>query len=200
MIFNEDFDNALWLLVSNKTDGSKIGEIISFIPDFVYDEIQVVLDNYFNNKLAVKDDILYQKSLNNIGGYDCYIKVGVISNKLYLDLLRWVDGKNRVEEEYKLILRKIGYDDLFNIKNEVKLGRFIKDIYNIDKYNGEYLIDNLATDHRYTLRKAPLGFIITSYGNKFPISKKYVDVVKNMPDELFAKDLKKESLVKKRKR
>ena len=86
------------------------------------------------------------------------------------------------------------------IKNEVELGRFIKDIYNIDKYNGEYLIDNLATDHRYNLRKAPLGFIITSYGNKFPISKKYVDVVKNMPDELFAKDIKKESLVKKRKR
>ena len=200
MIFNENFDNALWLLVSNKTDGSKIGEIISFIPDFVYDEIQVVLDNYFNNKLALKDDILYQKSLNNIDGYDSYIKVGVISNKLYLDLLRWVDGKNRVEEEYKLILKQISYDDLFNIKNKVELGRFIKDIYNIDEYNGEYLIDNLTTDHRYNLRKAPLGFIVTSYGNRLPISKKYVDVVKNMPDELFTKDLKKESLVKKRKK
>ena len=200
MIFNENFDNALWLLVSNKNDGSKIGEIISFIPDFVYDEIQVVLDNYFNNKLTVKDDVLYQKSLKNIDGYDCYIKIGIISNKLYVDLLRWVDGKNRVEEEYKLILKCISYDDLFNIKNEVELGRFIKDIYNIDKYNGEYLIDNLSTDYRYTLRKAPLGFIITSYENRFPISKKYVDVAKNMPDELFAKDLKKEFLVKKRKK
>ena len=178
MIFNEDFDNVLWLLASNKTDGSKICEIISFIPEFIYNEIQVVLDNYFNNKLTVKDDVLYQKSLNNIDGYDCYIKVGVISNKLYLNLLRWVDGKNRVEEEYKLILKCISYDDLFNIKNEVELGRFIKDIYNIDKYNGEYLIDNLSTDYRYTLRKVPLGFIITSYGNRLPISKKYVDLVK----------------------
>ena len=202
MMFNYDYDIALWLVASNKTDGSKICEVISFIPEFVYNEIQVVLDNYFNNKLVVKDDILYQKSLKNIDGYDCYIKVAIISNKLYFDLLRWVDGKNRVEEEYKLILKRISYEDLFNIKNSdrIELGRFIKDVYNIDKYGDGLLVDNLETDYSYTLKKVPLGFIITSYENRFPISKKYVDVVKNMPDEIFAKNFKRESLVRKRKK
>ena len=49
MIFNFDYDRALWLLVaSNKIDSDSICNLISFIPDGVYSEIQIALNNYYN--------------------------------------------------------------------------------------------------------------------------------------------------------
>ena len=207
MVFNLGYDRALWLLIaSNKYDSDKIGNLISFIPDSVYNEIQVALNNYFNNCNDNKNNIIYQKNLNDIDGYDCYIKLKVNSNGLYFSVLRWIDCKNRVEEEYELILKQIWLEDLLDIKcgDKLSIGKYKADIYNISEYSGDLLVDNLQYSKKFMLTKIPFGFVINSSKDKIVNNMKYINVLKNMPDELFPCDFRsleqRQGLIKKRKR
>lgn len=207
MIFDENFDRALWLLVaSNKSDSDKVCRLISCIPKSVYLEIQVALYNYYNCGMEVKNNIVFETNLNNIDGFDYYIIVKVVSDKLFFKVLRWSENKERIEEEYKLVLMEIFSDYLADMEygDKRNVGKYTYEINNIHYDDLVTLVDTESYDRSYILTKVPFGFILTGFIKKIPIKKKYVNVFKNIPEELCVDDFsskeKIEGLVKKRKK
>jgi len=203
MIFDENFDRALWLLVaSNKKDSEKICEFINFIPDYIYNDIQKKLTEYYDCSKKVKKNIIYDGCLVGNDGYEYYIVVKVRSDKLYFKVLRWKENIERIEEQYNLILKEMYIDYLDNMKfGDIKgIGKYS---YEINKINDDGM-DTEEYTRVYNLNKLAFGFVITSFKKRVPKKVKYVNLFKNIPKEIYIDDFSTEEningLIKKRKR
>jgi hypothetical protein len=200
MIFDKNYDKALWLLVSlNKDDSSSIYNIISCISKDVYSNIQKAIDNYYNGKfIDIKDNVVYKATLVDKDCYDCAIFVKIVMGKLYFNIYRWKEDIERVEEEYQLILKDINDDDIDEMLyfDKKLIGNYSSEINNI-KFVG-YLTDvNISNyDRKYHICRVPFGYVIISSLGKKKIGRKFVNIKRDMPSEIGMEDL----VVKKRKR
>ena len=114
MIFDKDYDKTLWLLVAgNKKDSDKICNLIRYIPEEIYLKIQNAIRNYYSEKLEkANENVIYSDVFNGIDEYCCSIIVEIKTGGLYLNLYRWKEEIDRVEEEYNLILKDISSEFL----------------------------------------------------------------------------------------
>lgn len=205
MIFDENYDRSLWLLVaSNKSDSDKICRLISYIPEDVYRQIQDSINNYYNG--IIKNNTIFNTSLSNIEGYDYYITVKIVNDKLYFNVLRWIENKGRVEEEYQLVLQEMLKEYLTDMSwgDKRSLAKYSSEFNNIKFVGNLTAVDTESDDRRYRVTKVPFGFVVTTSKNKMIVAKKYVNLFKNMPEEIYLDDFsseeKREGLVKKKKR
>lgn len=208
MIFDENYDKVLWLLVAgNKSDSDNICKLINYIPEDVYGQIQRAISSYYDGTLEnTKGNIIFSTSLSNVGEFDCYITVKIELGKLYLNVCRWKEDKERIEEDYELVLKDISketIDDMLYFDKKY-IGKYSSEINKI-KFVG-YLTDveKSSYDRKFALQKIPLGYIVSSSLRKRNLGKKYVSINRNMPDEIYVENFSSQEkiggLIKKRKR
>ena len=209
MIFDKDFDRALWLLVSAKKKYSaNICKLISLLPENVYEQIQTAIVRYYDNSLGnVRDSVIYSTTLSNVDGFDYYVVIKVISGKLYFNVRRWNEkNSERLEEDYELVLKRFYEDDLFLMLygEKCNVGKYSHEFSNI-KYEG-YLpsVDTEIYDMKYRIKRIPFGFIVSNSLGRRTLGRKYVNVAQNMPEDICVTDFSSEEniagLIKKRKR
>ena len=197
MIFDKNYDKALWLLVaSNKEDSERICKLINCIPEDIYVGIQNAIDNYYNGNYYDKknnggrEKIVYSTTLIDNDGFGSSITVKIVLGKLYFNVYRWKEDISRIEEEYELILKDINNEDLSEMfyfdKNFI--GRYSSEINNI-RFVG-YLTDVNAVnlDRKYYVKRIPFCYVISSFLGKKRIGMKIINVTKNMPEEIYFDD------------
>lgn len=203
MIFDDGYDRALWFLVANnKRDSERVCNLIRFIPEYVYVDIQNAIMNFNSSK----GDRVYNVALSNVDGYDCYVEVLLKKNKLYLILRRWIGDVERIEEEYELVLRNISNEMLVNMKygDAFVIGRYSSAKHDIRKNGYCSETSTIGYDGKYGITRVPFGFFVTPVKMNIGVMNKYVNLFKDKPEEMFIDDFSdRESvsrLVKKRKR
>jgi len=211
MIFDINYDKALWLLVaSNKEDSERICKLINSIPEKIYVEIHNAIDNYYNgicydNKFNnIREKVVYSSTLTDNDGFESAIIVKIVLGKLYFNIYRWKEDIERVEEEYQLILKDINnqdIDEMFYFDKSF-IGEYSSEINDI-KFVG-YLTDinTFNLDRKYYLKRIPFCYIISSFLGKKRIGMKIINVNKKMPEEIYYDDFSSQdkinSLIKKK--
>lgn len=206
MIFDKDYDNALWLLVAgNKKDSDKICNLIRYIPEEIYLKIQMAISDYYSEKLEkVNENVIYSDVFNEIDEYCCSIIVKIKRGRLYLNLYRWKEDIERIEEEYNLILKAVSSEDLEDllILDKNIIGKYSSEVNNIKFLGCLTDVETSSYDRKYFVKKVPFGYIVFSKFGKKKTGRKFINVIKNMPEEIFVSDFDSQdnvaSLVKKR--
>lgn len=201
MIFDYCYDKALWLLVAgNKKDREKICDFIKYIPDDIYLKIQKAISDYYSGNLEnIRENVIYSDEFLGKDGYGSSIVVKIKAAKLYLNLYRWKEDIDRIEEEYSLILSDLSLDylDEMLIFDKSIVGRYSSEVNNIKFIGCLTDVETSSYDRKYYIEKYPLGYIVFS---KF--GRKYVNVKKNIPEDLNVTDFSSKdtinALVKKR--
>ena len=197
MIFDKNYDKALWLLVaSNKDDSERICKLINSIPKDIYLNIQNAIYNYYNGNYYdkktnnVREKIIYSSTLIDNDGFESAITVKIVLGRLCFNIYRWKEDIERVEEEYELLLKDFENQDLSEMYYFDKnfIGRYSSEINNI-KFVG-YLTDvnTINIDRKYYLKRIPFCFIVSSFIGKKRIGMKIINVNKNMPEEIYFDD------------
>ena len=186
MIFSDNFDRALWLVLSsNKRDRRLIGDVIGMFPDYVYKEIQEFIFKKNNDE--------FRKSYMDLNGYDCYVTVNVIADELLFNVDRWKEEYGiRCEESFQFNLVAVSRDDMnAMILQNNRIGSLSYEINdNISFSDMDTIVKNGYYNRDYNMYMIPFGCIMsTSLGYKL-FSLKGVNYNKRMPDELYSYDFK----------
>ena len=189
MILDNDYDKVLWLLKkSNKKNGKKICEMVNYIPDSLYEDIQEAIVKYYDGTLdCVDTGIIFSKTITNDDGFECYIVVKINKGKLYLYLYRWKEEVERIEEEYELILVDIGLEDM-NYYDKKIVGEYCSEVNRISFVG--YGTDVTAETYKrsFSLKRVPFGYVIISSFGKIPLGKRFVNVNRVMPKDINKDD------------
>lgn len=186
MIFNEDYDKTLWLVLSsNKETRDDVGKLIGMLPNWVYVDIQKMISDY---KMGI--NTVYKKSFDYVDNYGYYVIVRIIHGKLLFNVTRWKEDKVRTEEEYTLCLVPITNDELLEMEYLCKknIGSYDSEIYDNITYDPYGGIDIYEFSRRYNIRKIPFGVILDTSLDKKIFNINVVNFKKNMPNEMFVSD------------
>lgn len=200
MIFSDNFDRALWLVLSsNKRDRRLIGDVIRMFPNYVYKEIQEFISKRNSDE--------FRKSYRDLNRYESYVIVKVIADELLFNVDRWKEENGiRCEESFQFNLVAVSRDDMnAMILQNNRIGSLSYEINdNISFSDMDAIVKNGYYNRDYNMYMIPFGCIMsTSLGYKL-FSLKGVNYNKRMPDELYSYDFKDRDsvnkLVKSRKR
>lgn len=186
MIFSDNFDRALWLVLSsNKRDRRLIGDVIGMFPDYVYKEIQEFISKKNNNE--------FRKAYKDLNGYDCYVTVNVIADELLFNVDRWKEEHGiRCEESYQFNLVSISRENMnaMIMKNN-RIGSLSYEINDNISFSGnDTLVENGIYNRDYNMYMIPFGCMMSTTSGYRIFSLKGVNYNKRMPDELYSYDFK----------
>lgn len=189
MILDYYYDKVLWLLKkSSKKNNENICELVNYISDEVYKEIQERIAKYYKGTLDnVKDDIIFNKTIVNDDGYECYIVVKINKGRLYLNLYRWKEELDRIEEEYELVLRDIELEDMYYFDKKL-IGEYSSEVNQIDFIGYGAMVNTYDYNRCFYLKRVPFGYVIISSIGRIPLRRKIVNVNRKMPKEINRDD------------
>lgn len=192
MIFNKKFDRSLWLLIASGKQGKEnIGDLISYLPKEVYRRIQIAIYKYYRGEIHnICDNMIFSESFRSAGGIQYYVCVSIVNNELKLRVRRWVEDRDRVEEDYELNLISISYEDLIkmNTYDRAYIGSYSHEFNNIQFVNNVTSVKTENVDRDYFMTRMICGFKISRYIGKISCGCKYVNVLKYIPKELYYED------------
>lgn len=184
MIFSDNFDRALWLVLSsNKRDRRLIGDVIGMFPDYVYKEIQEFISKRNGDE--------FRKSYRDLNGYESYVIVKVIADELLFNVDRWKEENGiRCEESFQFNLVAVSRDDMnAMILQNNRIGSLSYEINdNISFSDMDTIVKNGYYNRDYNMYMIPFGCIMsTSLGYRL-FSLMGVNYNKRMPNELYSYD------------
>lgn len=190
MIFNENYDKVLWLmLLGNKNNSERIIEFIKSIPDEFLPVIQNTIEEYNkyrlenNSSLNVKNrcfngefndgrEYIYCFSIDNESGLlllgRCSYEYGVYFNDFEMKLSSYVDN-NQI--------------DIFS---KQKLGEISFDYRHVN--NGDVVYLGESTNYNYVLVKLPSKYLVLSYDDDMSCLKTRMNIVDNIPNDYEIND------------
>jgi len=200
MIFDGNYDKVLWLLISSaRNDSERIYELFNCIPEEVCVKIKKAIDNYYNGDMDNK--IILKDTISNSDNFGCTIVVKVVLGKLHLNIYKWREEKERIEEEYELVLKDIDKQDFDEMLffDKKYIGEYSSEINEIHFVGYGTNVETSNYNRKYYIKRIPFGYVIISSLGKKKLDRKFVNIKKKMPIDVNRDDLdNKESSVKKR--
>lgn len=189
MILDENYDKVLWLLKkSNKKNNEKICKLVNYIPEEMYKEIQESIVKYYDGTLGnVKEGVIFNRTIVNDDDFTCCIVVKMDRGRLYLNIYRWKEDIDRIEEEYEVVLRDIELDDMDFFDKKI-IGEYSSEVNQIVFVGYGASVDTQDYNRYFSLKRVPFGYVIISSLGRIPLRRKFVNVNRRMPKEINRDD------------
>jgi len=126
MVFNSDFDNSLWLILSSdKKYRFDIAGFIYNLPKELYDSICNQLKEYNSNKDNIDYEYkCFRKAFRDKNGVNSYYNIEMNPYEIRIKLKRWENTWDKFQENINLSIFSISLSNLDEFDDSLCIGNY----------------------------------------------------------------------------
>lgn len=198
MVFGCDYDKSLWLILAgDRRNREKIAELVSNIPNEIFERIHQELEKYnncdekkFNSDEWIKFNKLVRIDNEKNNGYDNYLySVEMNYEEIKIKLCIWENISLGLEENIELSLVSISSDDLMAIDlfDSTCVGSYSYMNSRVVSLCGHNSVIVVGDEREYQLVSTTTFGVLMRTSESEKISK--MINLKKMPDDISLNDL-----------